>query len=40
MDVAWSVENGRIVVEPYERLPRSVRKEVGEEAERLAAFHN
>ena len=37
---AWHVKEGRIVVEPYERLPRSVRKEVDEEAERLAAFHN
>jgi hypothetical protein len=37
---AWSVQNGRIAVEPYERLTRSVRKEVDEEAERLAAFHN
>jgi hypothetical protein len=36
---AWSVQKGRIVVEPYERLPRSVQKEVDEEAERLAAFH-
>jgi hypothetical protein len=36
----WRVENGRIVVEPYERLSRSVRKEVDEEAERLGAFHN
>jgi hypothetical protein len=36
---AWHVEKGRIVVEPYERLSRSVRKEVNEEAERLAAFH-
>lgn len=37
---AWHVKKGRIVVEPYQRLPRSVRKEVDEEAERLAAFHN
>jgi Winged helix DNA-binding domain len=37
---AWHVRKGRIVVEPYQRLPRSVRKEVDEEAERLAAFHN
>jgi Winged helix DNA-binding domain len=36
----WRVEKGRIVVEPYERLSRSVRKEVDEEAERLAAFHH
>ena len=37
---AWHVKKGRIVIEPYQRLPRSVRKEVDEEAERLAAFHN
>ena len=29
-----------IVVEPYERLTRSVQKDVGEEAERLTAFHD
>jgi hypothetical protein len=32
---AWSHRDGRIVVEPYERLPR----EVEEERERLEAFH-
>jgi hypothetical protein len=32
---AWSVRDGRIVVEPYERLPR----EVEEERERLQALH-
>jgi Winged helix DNA-binding domain len=37
---AWHVKKGRIVVEPYQRLPRSVRKAVDEETERLAAFHN
>jgi hypothetical protein len=37
---AWHVKKGRIVVEPYERLTRSVQKEVDEEAERLAAFHD
>jgi Winged helix DNA-binding domain len=36
----WRFEKGRILVEPYERLPRSVRKEVDEESERLAAFHD
>jgi winged helix DNA-binding protein len=35
----WRVENGRIVVEPYERLSRQVRKELEDEAERLQAFH-
>jgi len=33
---AWSVRDGRIVVEPYERLPRAVE----EERERLEAFHS
>lgn len=32
---AWSVRDGRVVVDPYERLPR----EVDEERERLEAFH-
>jgi hypothetical protein len=36
---AWSVQHGRITLEPYVRLSRSVRKEVVEEAERLDAFH-
>jgi hypothetical protein len=36
----WSVQKGRIVVEPYERLTRSVHRDVDEEAERLAAFHD
>jgi Winged helix DNA-binding domain len=37
---AWHVEKNRIVVEPYQRLTRPVRKEVDEEAERLSAFHD
>jgi Winged helix DNA-binding domain len=36
---AWSVRKGRIVVEPYERLTKTVRQEVDEVAERLASFH-
>jgi hypothetical protein len=36
---AWGVKNGRIVLEPYERLAGAVRKEVEEERERLQAFH-
>jgi hypothetical protein len=35
----WRLEKGRIVVEPYKRLSRQVRKELEEEAERLQAFH-
>ena len=34
----WSVEKGRIVLEPLARLSRSVRREVEDEAERLEAF--
>jgi Winged helix DNA-binding domain len=37
---AWSVQKGRIVLEPFERLGRAVRKEVEEERERLEAFHD
>jgi hypothetical protein len=33
---AWSLRDGRVVVEPYERLPR---REVEEERQRLEAFH-
>lgn len=36
---AWSIQKGRIVLDPYERLAKSVRKEVEEERERLEAFH-
>jgi hypothetical protein len=34
----WRVENGHVVVEPFSRLPRSVRRELDEEAGRLEAF--
>jgi Winged helix DNA-binding domain len=34
----WRVENGRVVVEPFERLPRSVQRELEDEARRLEAF--
>jgi hypothetical protein len=36
---AWSVQNRRIVLEPYMRLAGPVREEVEEERERLEAFH-
>ena len=36
---AWRYENGRVRLEPFGRLTRSVRLELEEEAERLAAFH-
>ena len=36
----WRYENGRVRLEPFGRLPRAARKELDEEAERLAAFHS
>ena len=33
----WRVEKGRVVLEPFEKLSRSVRREVEDEAERLEA---
>jgi hypothetical protein len=35
----WRYEEGRVRVEPFRRLPETVRAELDEEAERLAAFH-
>ena len=35
----WRYENGRVRIKPFGRLPRTARKELDEEAERLAAFH-
>ena len=34
----WRVENGRVALEPFVPLPRSVQREVADEAERLEAF--
>jgi hypothetical protein len=36
----WRLEDGQIVTEPFEPLPAAAAREVGEEAERLAAFLN
>jgi len=36
---AWRYEDGRIALEPFERLTRAARRELDEEAGRLAAFH-
>ena len=36
---SWAFENGRVVLEPFERISRGVRGELEQEAERLAAFH-
>jgi hypothetical protein len=35
----WRHENGRVRIEPFGRLPKDVRAELDDEAERLAAFH-
>ena len=35
----WRYDDSHVAVEPYEKLPAKVRKEVDDEAERLAAFH-
>ena len=34
----WRVESGRVVLEPFGALSRSVRRELEDEAERLEAF--
>jgi hypothetical protein len=36
----WKYDKGRVLVKPYERLSREARREVDDEAERLAAFHS
>ena len=36
---AWSLRDGRVVVDAYERLPRPIRDDIEEERERLGAFH-
>ena len=35
----WRYEDGRVRLEPFGRLPRGVRAELEDEAERLAALH-
>jgi Winged helix DNA-binding domain len=37
---AWSVQKGRIVLDPYQRLTRAAKQEVEEERDRLQAFHD
>ncbi len=34
----WTLERGRVAVEPFDPLPRTVRREVEDESARLAAF--
>jgi hypothetical protein len=35
----WRYERGRVLLEPFARLDRAVRRELDEEAERLVGFH-
>ena len=35
----WRYEKGRVKIEPFGRLSKSVREELEDEAERLGAFH-
>jgi hypothetical protein len=35
----WRFDRDRVLVEPFGRIPRATRRELNEEAERLAAFH-
>lgn len=35
----WRYEKGRVVLKPFGRLPREARRELDDEAERLATFH-
>jgi hypothetical protein len=35
----WRYENGRVKLDPFGRLPKGIRAELDEEAERLTAFH-
>ena len=35
----WKYANGRMELEPFERIPRDARRDLDDEAERLAAFH-
>jgi hypothetical protein len=36
---AWRYENGRVTLEPFHQISRDARRDLNEEAERLAAFH-
>ena len=36
---SWRYEGGHIALQPFRRIPRSVRRELDAEAERLEAFH-
>jgi DNA glycosylase AlkZ-like len=34
----WQIENGRVTLEPFAKLPRAVQHELADEASRLEAF--
>jgi hypothetical protein len=36
---SWRYEEGHVLLEPFRSVPRAIRRELQEEAERLAAFH-
>jgi hypothetical protein len=36
---AWRYEDGRVALEPFERLDRATLRALGEEGERMAALH-
>ena len=36
---SWRYDGGHIAIQPFRRIPRSVRREIDAEAERLEAFH-
>jgi hypothetical protein len=36
----WRFEGGRMKVEPFAPVPRAARRELEDEAKRLAAFHS
>jgi hypothetical protein len=35
----WRFADERVTIEPFERLPKTTRRELGDEAERLRTFH-
>ena len=36
---AWRYEDGRVAIDPFERLDRATLRALREEGERMAAFH-
>jgi hypothetical protein len=37
---SWRYERGEVKLEPFEGVPRNARRELEDEARRLAAFHS